>query len=182
MVQLNYHIREVTIESLQYTDSVVKTVNEAYQTGDSWTKARDTFDFDVPRTNAEEINGLIKENVCNKKTHILIYVFDTTNEEKSVIGTLLASYPNDKGESEFTLLSVAPQYQSKGIGGQLMEYMFNRIKLMGATTVVLDLLDNRIDLVAWYKKLGFIEVGKKEFKWRGNTIAGVSSLLMKKGI
>ena len=33
MVQLNYHIREVTIESLQYTDSVVKTVNEAYQTG-----------------------------------------------------------------------------------------------------------------------------------------------------
>ena len=94
----------------------------------------------------------------------------------------MASYPNDKGESEFTLLSVAPQYQSKGIGGQLMEYMFDRIKLMGATTVVLDLLDNRIDLVAWYKKLGFIEVGKKEFKWRGNTIAGVSSLLMKKSI
>ena len=31
--QLDYHIREVTIEDLEYTDAVVKVVNEAYQTG-----------------------------------------------------------------------------------------------------------------------------------------------------
>ena len=94
----------------------------------------------------------------------------------------MASYPDDQGESEFTLLSVAPQYQSKGVGRKLMHYMFDRIKLMGATTVVLDLLDNRLDLVAWYKRLGFIETGKEEFSWRGHTIPGVSSLFMKKSI
>ena len=31
--QFDYTLREVTIEDLEYTDAVVKVVNEAYQTG-----------------------------------------------------------------------------------------------------------------------------------------------------
>ncbi|KAI7860446.1 acyl-CoA N-acyltransferase [Circinella umbellata] len=175
MVQLStYCIREATIEDLKYTETVVKVVNEAYHSGGGWTTVKHIVDG--LRTNNKEIDELVK---TNGTSHVLLYAFDGD----IVVGTVMFKPANDKGESDFSLLSVAPDYQSKGVGGALVRQMINCMKTKGVTTVVLEVLDNRTELIAWYKKLGFIEAEKMKFNWHGTVkTPNVRFLIMKKDI
>ena len=128
------------------------------------------------RTNIEEIDGLVR---TNGTSHILLYAFDGD----IVVGTIMFKATNDKGESDFSLLSVVPDYQSKGVGGALIRQMFHCMKTKGVKTAVLEVLDNRAELIAWYKKLGFIEAEKVEFKWHGSVkVSNIHFLIMKKDI
>ncbi|KAI9270394.1 acyl-CoA N-acyltransferase [Phascolomyces articulosus] len=170
----NYYIREATTEDLKHTDTVVQVVNEAYHSGGGWTTVKHIVDG--LRTNNEEIEGLVLKNGTS---HVLLYAFDGD----TVVGTVLIKQVDEKGEADFSLLSVAPAYQSKGVGGQLIRQMFDRMKNMGATAAVLEVLDNRTELIAWYKKLGFTEEKTVDFNWRDAVkVPNVRSLIMKKVI
>ncbi|KAI8139292.1 acyl-CoA N-acyltransferase [Fennellomyces sp. T-0311] len=150
------HVREAVIDDLRHTNNVVRVVNAAYHSEGGWTTAAHIVKG--IRTDAKEIESLVRNN---GSPDVLLYAFDGD----MVVGTIVAKQVVN-GESELSLLSVAPEYQSKGVGKKLIYAVYESMRRMGATKAVLEVLDVREELVAWYLKLGFAQVGDKtKFYW-----------------
>ncbi len=60
-------------------------------------------------------------------------------------------------------LSVIPASRRKGIGEELTKFVFNYGKGMGVSEISIGIIAKHIALKNWYKKLGFVENGMKEF-------------------
>ncbi|KAI9264264.1 acyl-CoA N-acyltransferase [Phascolomyces articulosus] len=187
MVQYTtYECREVTNEDLKRIDAIVTVVNQAYTESegisickenkfilirgyiyiqilnivlctDGWTTPKHIYG--EPRTNPKEIEDLI---VRNGTTHAFYLALDGD----LIVGTVLHEKPNDKGEAYISLLSVVPNYQSKGVGGQLFRFLLNDMKKKGIPTASLSTFASRLEVLSWYKKLGFVEEPERvDFGW-----------------
>lgn len=75
---------------------------------------------------------------------------------------------------EIELLFVDNQYRNKNIGTSLIKYIFDNYK---NKNVLLEVSLNNIPALSLYKKMGFIEVGKRQKYYNG-----VDAILMKKVI
>jgi ribosomal protein S18 acetylase RimI-like enzyme len=63
-------------------------------------------------------------------------------------------------EAEVGMLAVSPTLQSGGVGSQLIHAAIARGKLeFNATRAVVTVLNERQDIMGWYKRLGFVETG-----------------------
>lgn len=60
-------------------------------------------------------------------------------------------------------LAVLPAYQHQGIGEKLVEHHFDYARLNGKQQVSIGIIAEHESLKLWYVKLGFTEVGLKEF-------------------
>lgn len=112
------------------------------------------------RCTEEDMYRFVEEN---GQPNTLLFAFD----EEKVVGTLLIQ-PNQNGEkeAEIGLLSVSPLYQSRGIGGKLIRQAFVEMQQLGFTHAIMHVLENRPDVLSWYKKLGFVETGERiPFIW-----------------
>ncbi|KAI8982016.1 acyl-CoA N-acyltransferase [Mycotypha africana] len=91
-----------------------------------------------------------------------------TNLESStkIVGTVLLQPSENPGEAEISLFSVLPSYQSKGIGSRLIRTVMAGMKDLGFHTAVIHVIESRSEILAWYKKLGFVETGERvPFVW-----------------
>ncbi|KAI8144528.1 acyl-CoA N-acyltransferase [Fennellomyces sp. T-0311] len=171
MVTNSIYVRPARLEDLKHTDQVVKVVNAAYNSGDGWTTTKHIVEG--ARTSPKDIESLVRQNM-------LLYAFDGD----TVIGTIKAA-PVVNEESEISILSVLPEYQSKGVGRRLMYAVFDHMRSMGATKATLTSFDNRPEIVGWYSKLGFVQVGDKiPFTYPGVElkISSVCLVVMKKAL
>lgn len=116
------------------------------------------------RVTLEDLEKAVKES-GGRTT--LLYAFDRVGDVDIVIGTLQIQ-PDEKNpeEAEIGLFSVNPAYQSRGIGGRLIRTSFEKMKELGYSRAVIHVLENRPELLAWYRKLGFVETGERiPFVW-----------------
>ncbi|KAG2221172.1 hypothetical protein INT45_007749, partial [Circinella minor] len=153
-----YNIREAIIEDLKQLDTIVKVVNDAYNVSNvGWTTPKHIFNEE--RTNNKKIQDLVQ---TNGTTHVLYFALDG----ETIVGTIMFTQPDEKGEAYCSLLAVAPAYQSKGVGGQLFRYILNQMTKRNIETATLSTFAGRTEVIAWYKKLGFIEEPEKvDFSW-----------------
>jgi len=61
-------------------------------------------------------------------------------------------------------LAVKPQFRHQGYGRKLTEFVLDYVKDRGGIKVALGMIDNQTILKDWYKSLGFIQTGAKQFE------------------
>lgn len=61
-------------------------------------------------------------------------------------------------------LAVLPEHRHKGIGRELMDFVFDYSRRNGGKKVSIAIINKNKRLKDWYIKYGFIETGVKEFK------------------
>ena len=128
-----------------------------YLSIDGWTTPKNIFNEE--RTNHKKVQELVQNNGT---THVLYFAFDG----ETIVGTIMFTQPDEKGEAYCSFLAVAPAYQSKGVGGQMFRYMLSQMTKRNIETATLSTFAARADVIAWYKKLGFIEESEKvDFSW-----------------
>ncbi|KAG9321631.1 hypothetical protein KVV02_006735 [Mortierella alpina] len=164
-------------EDVQHVDEIFRIVNTAYRSNAGWT--HESHLIKDNRISKEGIFQILNDNVI-----VLLLAFDS--ESGRVLGTAqldpaernseLDDYKSE-GENEWAyteslpkehlvhlgLLSIDPEYQSRGLGRQLVESALNYAKeTMGRKQAVVTVLYQRPELSNWYKRLGFIDYGEKK--------------------
>lgn len=97
----------------------------------------------------------------------MLYALDRSQDRETVIGTLqIQATEGNKEEAEIGLFSVSPAYQSRGVGGRLIRAAFEHMKSLGFKVATIHVIENRTEILVWYRKLGFEETGERiPFIW-----------------
>jgi len=61
-------------------------------------------------------------------------------------------------------LAVKPGFRHRGYGRQLTEFVIDYVKSQGGLKVALGMIDSQTVLKDWYKSLGFVQTGTKQFE------------------
>lgn len=105
-------------------------------------------------------------------------------DDGQIVGTILfSSAARSKGcewfnrpeVSSLHQFAVLPQHQGRGIGGKLLAFVEDKARASGAREIALDTADGAADLIDWYRRRGYREVG--HVQWDGKTYR---SLVMSK--
>lgn len=158
MVQSTICVRVVRPSDLKYASEATTVVNNAYRSEGGWTTEKDFVGG--LRCTEEDMTGYIKEN-GNPNTLLLAF------EDDKVVGTVqIQPSQSVKEEAEVGLFSVSPFHQSRGIGGRLIRQAMEEMTRLGFNTATMHVLENRPEILGWYKKLGFAETGERvPFLW-----------------
>ncbi|MFJ4591370.1 MULTISPECIES: GNAT family N-acetyltransferase [unclassified Kitasatospora] len=84
-------------------------------------------------------------------------------------------YPAPTGAGSFWQLAVDPTYQGIGLGKRLLTLAEERIVALGSIEAVIDTSAEAIELVAWYRRRGYVPVGT----WRWDVTNYESVVLLK---
>jgi len=60
-------------------------------------------------------------------------------------------------------LAVLPAYRHAGYGRMLVDFVLDYVKERGGKKVSLGMINNHVILKDWYRSLGFVETGTKQF-------------------
>ncbi|KAL0487083.1 yiiD [Acrasis kona] len=135
-------------------------VNKAYREPGGWTGENHLIKGS--RITHKSLNELIKEDPKKSRLIVCEKASDYDAADKVIVGCVVVKWRNEE-EGEIGMLSVNPEVQSRGIGSTLMikafEVLKNDFKFKRAVVTVIHL---RSELIAWYKKIGFVENGEVE--------------------
>ena len=99
------------------------------------------------------------ENRLQKKG-ILVAEKVEDSEKPLIIGLLVAEIlvnPIGIAEGHITLVIVSKNFRKQNIGKMLLEYAINHLEQMGSEVIKLDIEENFIDKLEYFKSLGFKE-------------------------
>jgi ribosomal protein S18 acetylase RimI-like enzyme len=103
------------------------------------------------RTTEEELSEII----LDPKNTFLKY---TDNEQ--IIGSVLLV--EKEHQLYVGMLTVSPELQNSGIGKKMLAEAENHAKTLGISTLSMTVVSVRAELVAWYKRHGYVETGERE--------------------
>ncbi|GAA5815250.1 hypothetical protein MFLAVUS_008756 [Mucor flavus] len=158
MVQAPITVTVVDSNDLKYVTAATAVVNNAYRSEGGWTTEQHIVSGQ--RCTEEDMTSFITEN---GKPNTLLFAL----EQDNVVGTVQIQPSHEApNEAEIGLFSVSPLHQSRGIGGKLIRQAMSEMKILGFNTAVMHVLENRPEILSWYKKLGFEETGERiPFVW-----------------
>jgi ribosomal protein S18 acetylase RimI-like enzyme len=145
---------------------IIKEIDSRRGLENSLKVIRDSF-----KTVAAEF-GLNKDN-C--PTHPSLITLDKLLElqgKAKLIGLFLDSgqagfvavEEADSGVYYLDKLAVLPDHRHKGYGRKLVEFVVSYAKKHGGQKISLGMIDESAVLKEWYKTLGFVETGTKNFE------------------
>jgi predicted N-acetyltransferase YhbS len=150
---------DITIRPFSKTDSISELTSLLHR---AYKRLADMgLYFVATYISEEDMQGFIDRGEC----------FVAVSGEK-IIGTILL-YPMDKNTPEiyqrddlvvFGKFAVEPEYQCKGIGGMLMDFIEKYVKEKGIKELALDTAEQAQHLIDYYSKRGFKQVDY--YKWR----------------
>ena len=125
---------------------LVRVINLAYRVED--------FFIDGNRTDADDIAARIDvPGAC-------FIVLDST-DDKSLAAAVWLEIHDERGH--FALLSVDPAQQGRGLARILVNAVEEHCRNAGCTDLDLEVVDLRLELPAFYSKLGFVTTGTAPF-------------------
>lgn len=142
----------ITKATIQDIPALNILINSAYRGETSkigWTTEANLLEG--KRTNEEELT----ETILNPKNTILKYT-----ENDKIIGSVLLV----KKEHQLYLgmLTVSPELQNSGIGKKLLAEAENHAKTLGLSSIIMTVISVREELIAWYKRHGYVDTGERE--------------------
>lgn len=142
----------VSKAAIEDVDELVKLINSAYRGEASkkgWTTEADLLKGEL-RTDAT----ILAEIIARPQAAILKY----TNDEGTITGSVFL----EKQERGLYLgmLSVSPLQQAAGVGKQLMKAAELYAKENNCSSIFMNVISVRHELIAWYKRLGYYETGE----------------------
>ena len=142
----------ITKATLEDVFNLNKLINSAYRgetSKEGWTTEANLLDG--KRTTEEELIEIIQ----NKKNTILKFT-----AENQIIGCVLLV---DKETKLYLgMLTVSPEFQNSGIGKKMLKEAELFCLALDIPKIVMTVISIREELIAWYKRHGFVDTGKKE--------------------
>lgn len=155
----------IAIATLQDTSALEKLINSAYRGETSkqgWTTEADLLIG--KRITEDELIEIIQ----NKENTILKF---TKND--AIIGCVLLV---NKGNKLYLgMLTVSPNLQNSGIGKQLLKEADVHALALGLPKIIMTVISIREELIAWYKRHGFVDTGVREAFPLNNTDAVIAN-------
>ena len=142
----------ITKATLQDIPSLNILINSAYRGETSkkgWTTEANLLEG--KRTNEEELT----ETILNPKNTILKYT-----ENDQIIGSVLLV--EKKHQLYLGMLTVSPELQNSGIGKKILAEAENHAKALGLSSIIMTVISVREELIAWYKRHGYVDTGERE--------------------
>jgi ribosomal protein S18 acetylase RimI-like enzyme len=142
----------ITKATLQDIPSLTTLINSAYRGETSkkgWTT--EAHLLEGKRTTEEEL----KEIILDPKNTFLKF-----SENDKIIGSVLLV---EKGHLLYVgMLTVSPELQNSGIGKKMLAEAETHAKTLGLSTLSMTVVSVRSELIAWYKRHGYVETGERE--------------------
>ncbi|CAM0137529.1 hypothetical protein VKS41_002996 [Umbelopsis sp. WA50703] len=156
------YIRECIPKDIEIKDTIHKVVNAAYRSEGGWTTESKIVSGE--RATMQEVETHITKN---RSPNVLLLAMLPGEEGDQVVGTVQVQPAAEGKEAEIGFFSVSPAHQSGGIGGKLIREAIRVIKDdLQLDYAMVHVLENRDDILKWYRKLGFAETGERiEFVW-----------------
>jgi ribosomal protein S18 acetylase RimI-like enzyme len=142
----------ITKATVADISSLNKLINSAYRGESSkkgWTTEANLLEGS--RITEKELTEIVENN----KNTILKFT-----KNNKIIGCVLLV----KKENELYLgmLTVSPELQNSGIGKKLMQQAEIYASTLGLSKIVMTVISAREELIAWYKRNGYIDTGARE--------------------
>ncbi|MBE8724000.1 GNAT family N-acetyltransferase [Flavobacterium hungaricum] len=142
----------ITKTSIEDIPALVILINSAYRGETSkkgWTT--EAHLLEGKRTNEEELTEIFSDP---KNTFLKF------TENEKIIGSVLLS--EKENQLYLGMLTVSPELQNGGIGKKLLAAAENHAKSLGLSSIIMTVISVREELVAWYKRHGYADTGKRE--------------------
>ncbi|MEL1254609.1 N-acetyltransferase [Flavobacterium sp. DGU38] len=142
----------ITKATLEDIPALVKLINSAYR-GESSKKGWTTEAhlLEGKRTDESEMTEIF----LDAKNTILKFT-----ENNKIIGSVLLV---EKGHQLYLgMLTVSPELQNSGIGKKLLAEAENQAKALGLSSIIMTVISVREELIAWYKRHGYVDTGERE--------------------
>jgi len=142
----------ITKATLQDIPSLNILINSAYRGETSkkgWTT--EAHLLEGKRTTEEELTEI---NLDSKNTFLKF------TENDQIIGSVLLV--EKEHQLYVGMLTVSPELQNSGIGKKMLAEAENHAKSLGLSTLSMTVVSVRAELIAWYKRHGYIDTGKRE--------------------
>ena len=142
----------ITKATLEDIPALTILINSAYRGETSkkgWTT--EAHLLEGKRTDEQEIKAILLDS----KNTILKYT-----ENNQIIGSVLLV----KKEHQLYLgmLTVSPELQNSGIGKKMLAEAENQAKVLGLSSIIMTVISVREELIAWYKRHGYVDTGERE--------------------
>lgn len=142
----------ITKALLEDIPSLTTLINSAYRGETSkkgWTT--EAHLLEGKRTDEQEMEAIF----LDPKNTILKFT-----ENNKIIGSVLLV---EKGDQLYLgMLTVSPELQNSGIGKKLLAEAENHAHSLGISSIIMTVISVREELVAWYKRHGYVDTGKRE--------------------
>jgi ribosomal protein S18 acetylase RimI-like enzyme len=138
--------------TLQDIPSLNILINSAYRGETSkkgWTT--EAHLLEGKRTTEEELTAII----LDPKNTFLKFT-----ENDQIIGSVLLV--EKEHQLYVGMLTVSPELQNSGIGKKMLAEAENHAKSLGLSTLSMTVVSVRAELIAWYKRHGYVDTGKRE--------------------
>jgi ribosomal protein S18 acetylase RimI-like enzyme len=142
----------ITKVTLQDIPSLTTLINSAYRGETSkkgWTT--EAHLLEGKRTTEEELTEIIADT----KNTFLKYT-----ENDQIIGSVLLV--EKEQQLYLGMLTVSPELQNSGIGKKLLAEGEKHAKTLGLSSIIMTVVSVRSELIAWYKRHGYVDTGERE--------------------
>ena len=142
----------ITKATLQDIPSLNILINSAYRGETSkkgWTT--EAHLLEGKRTTEEELTEIILDS---KNTFLKF------TENDQIIGSVLLV--EKEHQLYVGMLTVSPELQNSGIGKKMLAEAENHAKSLALFTLSMTVVSVRAELIAWYKRHGYVDTGKRE--------------------
>lgn len=142
----------ITKATLQDIPSLNILINSAYRGETSkkgWTT--EAHLLEGKRTSEEELTAII----LDPKNTFLKFT-----ENDQIIGSVLLV--EKEHQLYVGMLTVSPELQNSGIGKKMLAEAENHAKSLALFTLSMTVVSVRTELIAWYKRHGYVDTGKRE--------------------
>ena len=142
----------ITKATLEEIPALTLLINSAYRGETSkkgWTT--EAHLLEGKRTDDEEMTEIL----LNPKNTILKYT-----ENDQIIGSVLLV--EKEHQLYLGMLTVSPELQNSGIGKKMLAEAENQAKALGLSSIVMTVISVREELIAWYKRHGYVDTGERE--------------------
>ncbi|CAD0008220.1 GNAT family N-acetyltransferase [Flavobacterium chungangense] len=142
----------ITKALLEDIPPLVTLINSAYRGETSkkgWTT--EAHLLEGKRTDEQEMTEIF----LDPKNTILKFT-----ENNTIIGSVLLV--EKEHQLYLGMLTVSPKLQNRGIGKKLLAEAENQAKALGLSSIIMTVISVREELIAWYKRHGYVDTGARE--------------------
>ncbi|WP_035672983.1 GNAT family N-acetyltransferase [Flavobacterium sp. 83] len=142
----------ITRATLEDVTALNKLINSAYRGESSkkgWTTEANILEG--LRTTEQELT----ETIQNTKNTILKFT-----EKDAIIGCVLLI--EKEQQLYLGMLTVSPELQNSGIGKKLLQQAEIHASVLELPKIVMTVISIREELIAWYKRNGYVDTGVRE--------------------
>jgi len=146
---INNMITKALLEDIPALTTLINSAYRGESSKKGWTT--EAHLLEGKRTDEQEMTEIFLDS----KNTILKFT-----ENDTIIGSVLLV---EKGHQLYLgMLTVSPELQNSGIGKKLLAEAENHAKSLGLSSIIMTVISVREELVAWYKRHGYVDTGKRE--------------------